>query len=377
VELSPGSKTAPSLPDGGTLPQGQIAPTVQLDQILSTFDPATRKAFQTWMVQGGVALTNRGQQFNEAIATLYPFATNVDSVLSVLRRDDAATRALLSNGGQVFSALAKSPAQLQGFVRNSNAVFASTAARNQELAAAIKAFPAFTVATRQTIARVHSFAALANPLITELRPAAKQLTPTLQATVTLAPELKSLLVNIGPLTQASKAGVPAFEGFLDASVPWLTRLKPYLGNFVPIFNYINTYKREIAAFFANSTATTQATTLDITQKNLLHYLRISNPVNPEALTSYAHRLQSNRGNPYPAPGAGGQLLSGLSVFGGYLCTSNPQPTIGPTVPANLATTLANVYYTKTPGGPPCKAQGSLGASTTGQQQAFPQLKPLP
>jgi virulence factor Mce-like protein len=377
VELSPGSKTAPSLPDGGTLPQGQIAPTVQLDQILSTFDPATRKAFQTWMVQGGVALTNRGQQFNEAIATLYPFATNVDSVLSVLKRDDAATRALLSNGGQVFSALAKSPAQLQGFVRNSNAVFASTAARNQELAAAIKAFPAFTVATRQTIARVHSFAALANPLITELRPAAKQLTPTLQATVTLAPELKSLLVNIGPLTQASKAGVPAFEGFLDASVPWLTRLKPYLGNFVPIFNYINTYKREIAAFFANSTATTQATTLDITQKNLLHYLRISNPVNPEALTSYAHRLQSNRGNPYPAPGAGGQLLSGLSVFGGYLCTSNPQPTIGPTVPANLATTLANVYYTKTPGGPPCKAQGSLGASTTGQQQAFPQLKPLP
>ena len=377
VELSPGSKTAPSLPDGGTLPQGQVAPTVQLDQILSTFDPATRKAFQTWMVQGGIALTNRGQQFNAAIATLYPFATNVDSVLSVLRRDDAATRALLSNGGQVFSALAKSPAQLQGFVRNSNAVFASTAARNQELAAAIKAFPAFTVATRETIARVHTFAALANPLVTELRPAARELTPTLQATVTLAPELKSLLVNIGPLTQASKAGVPAFEGFLDASVPWLTRLKPYLGNFVPIFNYINTYKRELAAFFANSTANTQATTQNITQTKLLHYLRISNPVNPEALTSYSGRLESNRGNPYPAPGAGGQLLSGLSVFGGYLCTPNPQPTIGPTVPANLATTLANVYYTKTPGGPPCKAQGSLGESTTGQHQAFPQLKPLP
>jgi phospholipid/cholesterol/gamma-HCH transport system substrate-binding protein len=377
VELSPGSKTAPSLPDGGTLPQGQIAPTVQLDQVLSTFDPATRKAFQTWLVQGGIALTNRGQQFNEAIATLYPFATNVDSVLSVLRRDDAATRALLSNGGQVFSALAKSPSQLQGFVRNSNAVFASTAARNQELAAAIKAFPAFTVATRQTIARVHSFAALANPLITELRPAARQLTPTLQATVKLAPELKSLLVNIGPLTQASKAGVPAFERFLDASVPWLTRLKPYLGNFVPIFNYINTYKREIAAFFANSTATTQATTQNITQTKLLHYLRISNPVNPEALTSYSRRLESNRGNPYPAPGAGEQLLSGLSVFGGYVCTSNPQPSIGPTVPANLATVLANVYYTKTPGGPPCKAQGSLGQATTGQHQAFPQLQPLP
>jgi phospholipid/cholesterol/gamma-HCH transport system substrate-binding protein len=377
IELTPGSSRAPTLPDGGTLPPGQIAPTVQLDQILSTFDPVTRKAFSTWVQQGGIALTNRGQQFNEAIATLYPFATNVDSVLNVLNRDSAATRALLSDGGQVFSALARSPAQLQGFIRNSNAVFASTAARNRELAAAIKAFPAFTVATRETVARVHQFAALANPLVTELRPAARQLSPTLQATVTLAPELKSLLVNIGPLTQASKAGVPAFERFLTASVPWLTRLKPYLGNFVPIFNYINSYKRDIAAFFANSTATTQATTQNIASTKLLHYLRISNPVNPEALTAYQRRLESNRGNPYMAPGGYGQLLKGLSVFGGYVCTSVPQPTIGPTVPANLATVLANVYYTSEPGGPPCKAQGPLGSVTTGQHQAFPKLTPLP
>ncbi len=53
IELSPGSPTGPKLADGGSLPQGQIAPTVQLDQILSTFDPATRSAFETWMQQQG------------------------------------------------------------------------------------------------------------------------------------------------------------------------------------------------------------------------------------------------------------------------------------------------------------------------------------
>ncbi len=377
VELSPGSVNGPKLPDGGALPRAQIAPTVQLDQILSTFDPTTRRAFSTWMQQDGVALTNRGQHFNAAIAALYPFAANVESVLSVLRRDSAATSALLSNGGRVFGALAKSPAQLQGLVRNSNAVFASTAVRDAELAAAIKAFPGFTVATRLTIDRVHSFAAVAKPLIDELRPAARQLSPTLEDTVTLAPELRTLLENVGPLTQASKAGVPAFERFLDASVPWLARLKPYLGNFVPIFDYINTYRREIAAFFANSTATTEATSQNITQTKLLHYLRISNPVNPEALTGYSRRLQSNRGNPYMAPGGYQQLLKGLSVFGGYLCTATPQPTIGASIPANLVAILEGVYYTKTPGGPPCKGQTPLGEVTTGQQQAFPRLKPLP
>ena len=348
---------------------------MQLDKILSTFDPVTRRAFSIWMQQDGIALTNRGEDFNAAFAALYPFATNVDSVLNVLNRDSAATSALLSDGGQVFGALARSPAQLQGFVRNSNAVFASTAARDAALAAAIRAFPAFTVATRLTVDRVRRFAAEATPLINELRPAAVQLSPTLQDTVILAPELRSLLVNIGPLTQASKAGVPAFEQFLDASVPWLTRLTPYLGNFVPIFNYINTYRRELAAFFANSTATTQATSQNIGQTKLLHYLRISNPVNPETLTSYAHRLESNRGNPYMAPGGYGQLLAGLSVFGSYLCTANPQPTIGPSIPANLVAALENVYYTKTPGGPPCKGQAPLGQATTGQPTAFPQLQP--
>ncbi len=109
------------------------------------------------------------------------------------------------------------------------------------------------MATRLTVDRIQRFATEANPLINELRPAARQLSPTLQQTVILAPELKSLLVNLAPLIDASKAGVPAFVKFLDVSVPWLTRLKPYLGNFIPIFNYINTYRREIAAFFGNGT----------------------------------------------------------------------------------------------------------------------------
>jgi phospholipid/cholesterol/gamma-HCH transport system substrate-binding protein len=377
VELSAGTADGPKLPDGGTIPRSSIAPTVQLDQILSTFDPTTRRAFSTWMQQGAVALSRRGQDFNAAIGTLYPFATNVDRVLSVLRRDDAATSALLRDGGQVFSALASSPAQLQSLVRNSDALFASTAARNAELAAAVRAFPAFTVATRETVARLDRFAAEATPLINELRPAARQLSPTLEQTVFLAPELRSLLVNIAPLTQASKTGVPAFEQFLDASVPWLARLKPYLGSFVPIFDYINTYRRELAAFFANGAATTEATAQNISQTRLLHYVRISNPVNPETLTNYAHRLESNRGNPYMAPGAYAQLLTGLSVFGSYLCTANPQPAIGPTIPANLVSILEGVYYTQTPGGPACKAQAPLGEVTTGQLQAFPQLKPLP
>jgi virulence factor Mce-like protein len=377
IELTPGNRNAPKLADGARLPQAQIAPTVQLDQILSTFDPTTRHAFMVWQQQDGIALTNRGEQFNEAFAELAPFATNIDRVLTVLNRDHAATTTLLHDGGQVFSALAKSPSELQGFIRNSNAVFRATAAQDVALANAIRAFPAFTIATRQAIARVDQFAITAKPLIDELKPAALQLSPALEKTAIVAPELRDVLTDLGPLTSASRNGVPALTRFLNASVPWLKRLKPYLGNFIPIFDYLNVYRRDLAAFFANGAASTEATALNITSTKLLHYVRVGNPVNPEVLTAYQSRLESNRSNPYMAPGGYSQLVSGLSVFGGYLCTSTPQPTIGPTIPASLAAILKTTYYTSTPGGPPCKAQSLLGPGTTGQSQAFPTLKPLP
>jgi phospholipid/cholesterol/gamma-HCH transport system substrate-binding protein len=377
VELTPGSRYGPKLPDGATLPQGHIAPTVQLDQILSTFDAKTRHAFQVWVQQDGAALTNRAEALNAAFGELYPFAHNVDAVLSVLRRDSASTTTLLRDTGQVFASLSQSPAELQGFIRNSNATFAATAAEAADLAATVRAFPAFLVQTRATVNRTAQFARLAKPLIDELRPAATQLSPALQKIVPLAPELLTLMQRLGPVTQAARTGVPALENFLRGSVPWLARLRPYLGGLVPIIDYINDYRREVAAFFANSTATTQASGPNAAGNKQLHYLRISNPINPELLTEYSGRLQSNRGNPYMAPGGYAKLLAGLDVFGGYLCTKRPQPTIGSSIPANLAHILKIDYYTSKPGGPTCKSQPPLGTLTTGQSQYFPHLQPLP
>lgn len=388
IELTPGTQNGPKLRDGATLPRAQISPTVDLDQILSTFDPATRKAFMTWMQQDAIALTGRGEDFNAALYQLYPFATNVDSVLAVLRNDSDATSTLLRTGGQVFSALSSSPTQLQGLIRNSNAVFSATAARDVALANTVRALPPFLTATRSTINRLARFSKTTKPLIDELRPAAVRLTPALQAVAVLAPKLRELFTNIGPLTAASKTGVPAFKQFLSDSVPLLQRLKPYLGNLVPVIDYINSYRREIAGFFANSAATTEATQPNRELHGALHYLRLSSPVNPEVLTNYPTRLESNRANPYMQPGGYSRLRKGLDVFANNLCTDHPQPSIGPNIPSSITIAgyvgsipipkiLKSVYFTATPGGPPCRPQGPLGAATTGQPQAFPQLKPLP
>ena len=42
VEITPGDPQSPAVPDGGKLPVGNIRPTVELDEIIQTFDPKTR-----------------------------------------------------------------------------------------------------------------------------------------------------------------------------------------------------------------------------------------------------------------------------------------------------------------------------------------------
>ncbi len=371
VALSPGNPDGPMLADGGHLPQGQVAPTVSLDQILDVLDPQTRAAFQTWMRDGGMALTNRGEDFNAALAQLTPFATNVSGVLEVLNRDSGATRSLLANGATVLSAIAAQPAQLQALVRNTDHVFTTTARRGSELTAAVRAFPAFLTTAQRAVARLDGFSADAQPLVNTLTAAAPAFSSALVRLGAIAPGLRTVLRDLAPLTRASRGGIPALQRFLDGSVPFLARATPYLASVVPIIDYLGTYRQELAAFFANVSAATQATSASLTSSKLAHYLRISAPVNPEVLTAYAQRPASRRANPYMAPGGYRQLLGGLASFGTYLCTANPLPAIGSDVPASLAHVLSSVYYTDDSSGPACRAQSSLALS-----MSYPHLNPL-
>ena len=250
VELTPGDRRGPLVKDGGTLSAGNVAPTVQLDEIFRTFDPQTRRDFQTWMVQQGIAFTRRGQDLNDALGNLTPFAENITKVLAVLRSQQQATSRLVRNTGVVFDALTERDGQLADLISNSNRVFKTTADRDRQLAAAFVAFPTFEDQSRAISVRLTKFANNTNPLITQLRPAARQLSPTLIATAKLAPQLKALFEDIHPLAQASKRGLPAVSSFLNSTRPVLGQVDPFLRSLNPFLDWLGLYKHEAAAFFA-------------------------------------------------------------------------------------------------------------------------------
>jgi virulence factor Mce-like protein len=384
VELRPGRAGTRMLADGGKLPAGSVSPTVELDEIFRAFDPDTRRAFSNWMDAQGRAVGRRGAALNAALANLTPFAQDSEDVIRILERQDVATRTLVRDTGEVFGALSERRGQLRALIDNSNRVFETTAARDDQLADTFVALPTFLRETRTTTVRLSRFAELTDPLVAQLRPAARELSPTLVSLKGLAPDLRGLLKDLDPLIEVSRAGLPALERTLDDTRPLLARLEPFLRNLQPVFGYLGLYKREIASFFALDAASTQVTDRPAGSSRPLHYLRTTNPLNPENLAAYPRRLPSNRSNPYTEPGAYDQLRRGLPVFGRYLCeTAGPASflgPVGPLLPAELRGLIEQFAFAGSSTGavpaPPCREQAPLGR-LVGQSGRFPNLQPIP
>ncbi len=327
VELTPGSDESGFLPEDGALPEAQVAQSVQLDEIFRTFDEPTRVAFQQWMQNQAIAFAGRGTDLSAALAELDPFAEEVTRLLRTLDTQRLAVRQLFRNGGEVFAALSERPGQLRGLIENSNTVFQTTARRNRDLQAAFEAFPTFLDESRLTLTRLDQFAENTDPLVKQLRPAVQELGPTAVDLARLAPHLERLWVGL-------RRSIGAREGLTDLArllrtdlPPVLERLPGYLNELDPILRLLKRYKRELAAFVANSAAATQG----INPVTGRHALRTTPPLNPESVASFPSRPVNNRTNPYVKPGGYLKVRKGLKSFETRQCTGGLDAELNPSV----------------------------------------------
>ena len=386
VELSPGTPSSGAVEDGGRLAAGNVSETVELDEILRTFDPETRAQFSIWMDQAGVAALDNAESLNDALGLLTPFAENTSDVLEVLNQQSDATQRFIRDTGEVFGALSARRGQLRELISNSNQVWAALARRDQQLAETFRILPTFLREGRETTRRLTRFAEDTNPLVNQLRPAARQLSPTLINLDALSPDLRGLFNDLGPLVRVSRKGLPATEQVLDNTRPILARLPSFLRQLTPVVDYLGLYKSEITSLLGNDAAATQAVDVGFNNSNQqVHYLRTANPTNPEMIAGWPFRLNTNRSNPYTEPGGYRKLASEghLEVFGSYLCTTNPwtPPPTANQFMNQITSDLVAEFVFGVPENvnkaPPCDPQTPLGRLAGQDGQLFPHLQPLP
>jgi phospholipid/cholesterol/gamma-HCH transport system substrate-binding protein len=335
IELAPGSKSGPKLAEGATLPVAQVAPTVKLDEILRTFDEPTRAAFQTWMQNAAPAINGRGQDLGDAIGELQPTFAAFDDVFRTLDTQQQAVSQLFSNGAVTFDAFQGRQHDLAGLINDADRVFAVTGRRNVELANAFRAFPTFLDESKATVERLRTFSETTDPLIQQLIPVARQLSPTLVQLNRMSPGFRSFFTGLGPTVNRSPRGLGAFRALLTNDFPpVLTALDPFARQLIPVVKTIGAYKQEVTSVFANATAATNGI-LPGASGQQPHYLRSLAVMSPESLAAIPHRLRSNRNSAYTEPG-GYAKLPNLLNFLTAQCSSGAQALLDPTSPTNPA-----------------------------------------
>ncbi|MBS1676062.1 MAG: MCE family protein [Actinobacteria bacterium] len=338
VELTPGSKEEPPLEDGGQLPAAQVAESAQLDEIFQTFNPETRRAFQTWMQEAAVAIEGQGQNLSYAIGNFEPTFKEYEGLFRVLNSQKLAVSKLFSNGAKTFEALRGREGELANLIRSSNDLFKTTASRNEDIEALFRAFPTFEDESRLTVARLQSFATNADPLSKQLVPVAEQLSPTLIKFGELAPEAKKLFEALPAVEREAPTGFPALRKlFRDQFPPLLRAVDPFVRNLNPIVTGLGLYRREVTSFFGNVTAAADAELTETNEAgNKVHFLRTLGPINPESVATYPSRLALNRNSAYRPPGWAEEILHGLPSFSTANCSSGLVAELDPSTPTNPA-----------------------------------------
>lgn len=374
VQLSAGDPSSGELRDRGRIPDGQVEPQVDLDQILAVFDPQTRAAFRTWMQAQAAAVMGRGQDINYFFGELPSFFDSGQRLLSALNRQSAAVRGLVANTGEFFNAISARRGELSGLIVAANNLFHTTAQRNVALADVFRALPSFEYQSRLALPALTAFGDRADPVVRALLPLAPQLERTFALSEQLAPSFRSVFDRLGPVVTASERGLPALDRILAKIPPLLGAFEPFLRNADPMVRYIGLFKSEITAFFGNVTDAAQASTQ--LHGLYVHDLRTSQTLTPSDLAFLPRPLGLDRNNAYRAPDAFDQLASGLSVLDPAECSNgNPAPPTSVT-PADLIKLIeVYVFRTKTRNvpAPRCHGQGPIPGFTT----LFPHLRADP
>ena len=330
VELSSGDPSKGMLEEGATLSAAKVAPSVQLDEILRTFDERTRAGFQTWMQDAAIATAGRGDDLSNAIAQLAPTFDQLDQFFVNLDRESQAVRQLFANGATTFDALSRRRGELRGLISSANRMFAATGRRNRDISATFRAFPTFIDESTRTLERLKRFARQTDPLMRQLTPVATELSPDLIQIERMAPHLRGFFTGLRPVNRAAPRGFPSLQKlFRDDFPPLLLELPPFLRQLNPIIDEIGRYRHEITALFANVTAAT-----NLRRPGEGRILRSLTPLRPETLATFSRRLKINRTNAYTRPLLYKRLIPPLLNFEVRQCATGITALLDPTSPTN-------------------------------------------
>ena len=239
------------LADGAVLDRASTDQPVEIDQVLSTLDPATRADVRSVLRELDRATEGRGPDIASALEHSADAVGRTAQLLHEVRGDGDSLERLVIDGRAVVGTLAAEPDALGRTVDELAALLRTTARRQADLAAGVRRLPSGLRSPRLALDRTSAGVRRLRGVVADARPAVRALTPLaadLRPTLAVA---RPALARADELVGSAPADLRALRPLLRTADPVLRRLGPVLSTANPMLDQIRVRLPDVFAFFAN------------------------------------------------------------------------------------------------------------------------------
>lgn len=249
VELEPGDRDQPQIPDGGIIETANTVEPTEFDQVFDTLDTDTRAALQNSLDGTAGTFGPRGAEIGEALEETGPGLEAVGGLTADLARDSRALRAFVANTHRATRALAARRDDVSGLVDVAAATFNEFASNTTGIEQSLDKFGPAVRETRSTLERLDTSVGVLDGLVGDLGPGAKELS---SLSKDLRPALRALRDTV-PLAvstfRTTRKAAPEVTKLLREGQPFSKEAGPMLGELAPMLSCVRPYAPEIAALF--------------------------------------------------------------------------------------------------------------------------------
>lgn len=251
VDLSPGLDSSPEIDDGGMIGVDRTRGVVDLDVLLDSLTPKTRRDIQGIVRDAATALTPKAaKQTNAGIHLFNPAVAQLTALGRELTHDQAALGSLVNHTASLTAVLARHRQALGSGIESTAGILTTVANEREQLARALAAAPESLRTTTTTLRRLRTQTLPAvDPVLEGAQPTIKPFeellrvsTPTLRNAKPLVASLRALMPDaraaLQPLPRLQRAASPSLASTTKAlreALPLITGLRPYTPELVAGF----------------------------------------------------------------------------------------------------------------------------------------------
>jgi ABC-type transporter Mla subunit MlaD len=230
VDVKPGSPGSPEAPDGYTFPLEQSSVSVQLDQVLTTFQADVRENLQTFLDEFGSALVDHGgaegfQELYRSSAGSFKATSQVNEALLGTEPHDLS--GFVRNFDRVAVGLSRNEDQLKDLVTNFRVFAGSFAAESAALERGIRTLPEVLEASRPAFRNLNAAFPPLRAFAREALPGVRSTGPTLDAATPWIHQVRLLSSKreLRGLTKDLRPAVPRLAKLSRRTLPFLDQAR--------------------------------------------------------------------------------------------------------------------------------------------------------